>query len=315
MAQPTNTTDSYELIGKREDLSDVIYNIAPEETPFFTRTAKTSASNQLHEWQTDTLRAAADNAHIEGDDTVAQAITPTVRLGNRLQIFKDAIQVSGSDSYTRKAGRAREMAYQIVKTTKEHKRDIERALFLNQAAVAADSLTARRLAGTGAWVTTNVNKANDGTNPTGNGTNARTDGTQRAFSQTFFDDAMQKIWDAGGEPDTVYLSSYQMNIALGFIGNNNQRSNVEASGNRVIKNMQVYVTPWGDVNFVPSRHNRGRDVWIMQDDMWAVAVGRPTATEELAKTGDSDKRQIVTELTLVCRNEAASGLVADCSTS
>ena len=106
-----------------------------------------------------------------------------------------------------------------------------------------------------------------------------------------------------------------MNIALGFIGNNNQRSNVEASGNRVIKNMQIYVTPWGDVNFVPSRHNRGRDVWIMQDDMWAVAVGRPTATEELAKTGDSDKRQIVTELTLVCRNEAASGLVADCSTS
>lgn len=315
MAQPTNTTDSYELIGKREDLSDVIYNIAPEETPFFSRSAKTSASNQLHEWQTDTLRASGDNAHIEGDDTIADAITATVRLGNRLHIFKNAVRISGSESYNRKAGRAREMAYQIVKVTKEHKKDIERALFLNQAAVAGDNLTARRLAGTGAWVKTNVDKAGDGTNPTGNGTNSRIDGTQRTFSQTLFDNVMQQIWNSGGEPDTVYLSSYQMNIALGFIGNNNQRSNVEASGNRVIKNMQVYVTPWGDVNFIPSRENRSRDVWIMQDDMWAIAVGRPTTTEELAKTGDSDVRQIVTELTLVCRNEAASGLVADCSTS
>ena len=126
---------------------------------------------------------------------------------------------------------------------------------------------------------------------------------------------MQSIWENGGNPDTVYLSAYQMNIALGFTGNNNQRSTVQAGDERVIKSMAVYVTPWGTIEFKPSRENRSRDVFIMQDDMWAVATLRPTKNEALAKTGDSEKRQVVTELTLVCRNEAASGGIFDCSTS
>jgi hypothetical protein len=54
---------------------------------------------------------------------------------------------------------------------------------------------------------------------------------------------MQSIWTAGGTPDTVYLSPYQMNIALGFTGNNNQRSTVQAGDAKVIKSLDVYVTP------------------------------------------------------------------------
>jgi len=79
--------------------------------------------------------------------------------------------------------------------------------------------------------------------------------------------------------------------------------------------MAVYVTPWGTVEFKPTRENRGRDVFIMQDDMWAVGVLRATRNEELAKTGDNEKRQVVTELTLVCRNEASSGGIFDNTTS
>ena len=318
MAQPTNTFDSYDARGIREDLSDVIYDISPEETPFYTACAKAKATNTLHEWQTDALRSSGDNAHIEGDDTIAEARSATVRLNNRTQIFKNAVVIPGTDAGLNKAGRAREMAYHVLRIAKEQKLDIEKAMFANQAKVAGDATTARRMAGVPAWLTTNTNfqSGSSGADPTGDGSNARTDdGTPTAFSQTKFDSVMQSIWVQGGKPDSVYLSAFQMNVALGFTGNNNQRSNITAEAEKVIKHMAVYVTPWGTVEFKPTRENRGRDVFIMQDDMWAVGVLRATKNEELAKTGDNEKRQVVTELTLVCRNEKSSGGIYDNTTS
>ena len=313
MTQPTNTFDSYDANGIREDLENVIYDISPESTPFYSACSKGSAKNTLHEWQTDALRASAANAHIEGDDTAAEARTATTRLGNYTQIFKNAVSVPDTDEGLDKAGRAKEMAYQVLKVAKEQKLDIEKALFLNNARSAGNSTTARELAGVPAWLTTNtVFESTDGADPTGDGTDARSDdSTPVAFSQARFDTAMQSIWEAGGKPDTVYLSPFQMNLALGFTGNNNQRSTVQAGDEKVVKSLDVYVTPWGTVEFMPSRENRARDVFIMQDDMWGIAVLRGTKNKELAKTGDSTKRQVVTELTLVSKNEKASGAVFD----
>jgi len=246
MAQPTNSFDSYDAVGIREDLEDVIYDVSPEETPFYTSCAKVKASNTLHEWQTDALRSSAANAHIEGDATTASARTATSRLGNYTQIFKNAVNIPDTDEGLKKAGRAAEVAYQMLKTAKEQKLDIEKALFDNNARVAGNSTTARELAGAPAWMITNTSfGANEGADPTGDGTDARTDETTTllAFSQTRFDSVMQSIWEQGGNPDSVYLSAFQMNVALGFAGNNNQRSTVKAEDERVIKHMDVYVTP------------------------------------------------------------------------
>ena len=318
MAQPSNTFDSYDAKGIREDLENVIYDISPEETPFYSSAKKVSASNTLHEWQTDSLRSSAANAHIEGDDTTANAMTATARLGNYTQIFKNAVIIPDTDSGLDKAGRATEMAYQTLKIAKEQKLDIEKALFDNNARVAGSASAARELGGVGSFMTTNVNNVGtSGANPTGSvpGATARTDGTQTVFTQADFDLTMQECWENGGRPDTVYLSAFQMNKALGFAGNNNQRSTVKAASEGVINHMDVYVTPWGTVEFTPTRENRGRDVFIMQSDMWACGVLRATKNTALAKTGDNTKRQVLTELTLISKNEKASGLVADCTTS
>ena len=315
MAQATNTFDSYDAVGIREDLEDVIYDVSPEETPFYSKCGKVKAANTLHEWQTDALRSSTTNAHIEGDATTANARTATSRLGNYTQIFKNAVVIPDTDEGLVKAGRAKEIAYQVLKTAKEQKLDIEKALFDNNARVAGSSSAARELAGAPSWIVTNIDEASDATAATGDGTDARTDGTAAAFSQTRFDNVMQSIWESGGKPDSVYLSAFQMNVALGFTGNNNQRSTIRAEDERVIKHMDVYVTPWGTVEFVPSRENRGKDVFVMQDDMWAVGVLRPTKNVALAKTGDATTRQVTTELTLICKNEKASGAVFDCTTS
>jgi len=141
---------------------------------------------------------------------------------------------------------------------------------------------------------------------------------QTVFSQADFDTTMQEIWEEGGRPDTVYLAPFQMNKALAFTGMNNQRSTIGASvggTNSVVNTIDVYVTPWGSVSFQPSRECRARDVHIHQSDMWGCAVLRPTKNTALAKTGDSTKRQVLTELTLVSKNEKASGMVVDCTTS
>ena len=317
MAQLNNTYDSYSIKGIKEDLSDVIYNITPDDTPLYSACKKTKAKNTLVEWQTDTLRSSGANAHIEGDETAFEAATATTRLNNRTQIFKNAVIIADTDEGLSKAGRAKEMAYQTLKIAREQKLDIEKALFANNAAVAGSSSAARELAGLGAWVKTNVNfdstgSTTAGANPTGDGSDARTDNdTERAFSQTLFDDVMQKVWTSGGNPDRVYLSPTNMNVALDFDGGGNSRRNIDAARETVYNSVDVYVTPWGTVEFTPSRECRGKDVYILQSDMWEVAVLRGTKNTEMAKTGDATKRQVVTELTLCAKNEASSGLVAD----
>ena len=319
MAQPANTFDSYDYANAiAEDISSTIYNVTPYETPFYTKCGKTTASNTLHEWLTSSLRASAANAHVEGDATSAEARTQESRLGSYTQIFKNSVTISGTDTGLNNLGKTRRMAYEMLQVAREQKLDIEKALFDNNARVAGNSTTARELAGAPAWMISNVDfqSGNSGANPTGDGTDARTDdGTPTAFSQAKFDGVMQSIWENGGTPSTCYLSAFQMNKALAFSGNNNQRANVTAGDERVINSLSIYLTPWGQVAFQPSREIRSRDVMIMQDDMWDVAVLRPTKQTALAVTGDNEQRQIITELTLVCKNEKASGIIADNTTS
>jgi hypothetical protein len=311
MAQPANMADTYDLVGIREDLADFIDDISPTATPFYSKCGKVSVSNTYTEWQTDALAAAADNYHVEGDDTTPEAITATTRVGNRTQIFKKSVSTSGTEMAVTKAGRATELAYQIVKKTKELKRDIEYALFRNQAAVTGSSVAARRLAALGSWLATNTSEGSGGSDPTGNGTNARTDGTPRALTQAIFDGVMQTVWESGGEVDTVYTPSSQMDTVLTFVGNNAQRNTVKVGD--VANVIDVYRTPWGTVEFVMDRFMRSRELYLLQSDKFQIGTLRSLKQEPLAKSGDSEKRQLVTELTLISRNEKASGAVFDLS--
>jgi len=317
MAQPSNTYDSYDNANSiKQDIQDIIYNITPHETPFLSKSGKTTAKSTLHEWSTDTLRASAANAHIEGDTTTATAQTAVTRLNNRTQIFKDAVVISDTDEGLSKIAKDKEMSYAVLKMGKAMKLDIEKALFANNAKVTGSATAARELAGAPTWLTSNTVAGSGGSDATGDGTDARTDGTQAAFTQANFDTVMQGIWGNGGTGiKSCYLSAFQMNKALSFTGNNNQRANVVGADERVINSISIYLTPFGEISLVPTRENRSRDVFLFQDDTWSVATLRPMKNVELAKTGDNSTRQLTTELTLVCKSEAANGMVADCTTS
>lgn len=306
MAAPTNTFLSTAAIGNREDLSDVIYNIAPTETPFFNMIAKGKATATLHEWQTQDLATAANNEQAEGDDATAVATTPTVRLGNRTQISAKTASVSGTQEDVDKAGRSSEMAYQMALKSKELKRDIE--VGLTQNAISATS--PRRSRGLVGWAdSANVNGGTGYVAPNYITNVAQTDGTQRAFTEALLKDVAQKVFTSGGNPNVVMMGPAAKQTFSTFTGNATRMD--EAEDKKVTAAVDVYVSDFGALKAVPNRFQRARDVWVLDTSMWACAWLRPLKSWELAKTGDSIRRQILGEYTLEARNPKANGLIAD----
>jgi hypothetical protein len=315
MTQATNTFDTYDAVGIREDLQDVIYSISPTETPFMSAAAREQVKNTFHEWQTDSLAAAVtNNAVIEGDEATLDASTATSRIGNYTQIMDKTVVITGTQEAVDKAGRASELAYQIAKKSKELKRDIESTLLTNQARAAGSSSVARTFASMGAWVKTNSNKASDGTDPTASdGSDARNDGTQRSLTEDMLKDVIKGTWNAGGNPSVIMVGPFNKQKISGFTGGNTR---FDASEDKTLyTSIDVYSSDFGDLEVVPNRFSRDRDALVLDMDYWSVGFLRDFTMHELSKTGDAEKRQILAELTLISRNEGASGGVFDLTTS
>lgn len=316
MSLPVNAFATYEAKGNREDLSDVIYNVDPTDTPFLSGIERVKATATLHEWQTQALAAAStSNAVLEGEDAVTDASTPTVRLSNVCQISDKVARITGTQEVVDKAGRDSEMNYQIVLKGKELKRDLEATLLTNQAKVTGDDTTARKLASVLSWIKTNTDKGASGVDPSAaDGTGSRTDGTQRVFTEAQLKTVVQAIYNSGGDPDTVMVGSFNKQAFSSFTGRGTPMEDTKAK--KIVAAVDIYESDFGTLKVLPNRNNlRTRDCLILQLDMWALAYLRNMKTIELAKTGDSERRQIITEYTLESRNEKASGLVADLTTS
>lgn len=313
MALPTSTFSSYDAVGNREDLTDVIYNVDPTETPFLTSIGRAKASNVLHEWQTDSLASAsATNAVLEGDDATTDSTSATTRLSNSCQISDKVPRVTGTQQAIVSAGRKDELAYQIVKRAKELRRDMESSLTANNAEVTGNSTTARELGGLEAWYTSNVSRDSGGSSGSA-GNTAATDGTQRDVTEAMIKTVVKSCWDNGGDPDCFMCGSWVKQKISEMNGNATRE--VSAKDQRLYASIDIYHGDFGVYEIVPNRFSRARSLHILQKDMWAVAYLRPVQMANLAKTGDSERRQLIVEYTLESRNEAASGIVADLNTS
>tara|TARA_R110000822_G_scaffold60486_2_gene150623 strand:+ start:321 stop:1262 length:942 start_codon:yes stop_codon:yes gene_type:complete len=313
MAAPTNTFQTYDAVGNREDLADVIFNVAPWETPLMSSMKKTSATAIKHEWQVDTLAAAANNVQIEGSDASTDATTATVRLDNYTAISDKVVRVSGTQDAVNKAGRDKEMAYQLVKRGRELKTDIELMMFSNTKKAVGTDTVARQVGGMETYILTSTSAGSGGSDPTGNSVDARTDGTQRTFTETMLLDVHQSCWDEGGAPDTLYVGPFNKRVASGFTGVATKYKDVD--DRKIIASADVYVSDFGEIQIVPSRNCRGRTGYLLENDYIAYSTLRNMVTVDLAKTGDSTQKQLLCEWTLEVCNEKAHGIIADLTTS
>ena len=264
--------------------------------------------------QTHALTAASSsNFVVEGDDATTDAGTATTRRYNYCGISDKVALVSGTQEVIKKAGRKSEMAFQMANRSKELKRDVEKALLENQAWVAGNDTTARKVGGVQAWIKTNINKASDATAPTGDGSDIHTDGTARALQESFIEAVLADCWDSGGEPTMGVCGKFQKRKIAGFSGSASKT--MEAS-KKVTNTVDVYMDPLGnEIKFVPCRQVPTDVVMLLDMEHIKFSVLRDFQTHELAKTGDSIRKQILVEWTLEMCNEAASGIVSDLTTS
>lgn len=310
-----NSTDTYDQVGIREDLADVIYDISPEETPFFSNCAKMDVDNTFFEWQTDSLADVSAATAVEGADATFAPAPATTRLGNYTEIIQKTAITSGSLEATDRAGRAKEMAYQVLKRAKEIRRDAEHHLVgLNNARAAGNATTARETASYSAWIAANASRGANGDDPTGDGTDAATDGTQRAFTEVLLGQVIDECYLAGGNPNIIMAAPFNKRKLTSFSGNADEVKH-DNTDKKVINAVSIYVSDYGDMKVVPNRFLRARDVLVYEQDYWKVAVLRPMQNKEIAKTGDAEKRQVLMEFGLCAANPESSGGVFDLTTS
>lgn len=327
MAVPSNTFQKYQAVGDREDLSDVIYDISPMDTPFMSNVARDSASNVYHEWQTDSLAAhTAGNAQVEGDDATADTASPTTRLGNYCQISRKVPQVSGTLRAIDTAGRRDELSYQVAKRGRELKRDIEASLCSANAASAGTASTARQLAGLDAWIATNeVLPTASATQTTPGQTGgvpltAPTLGTAGTFIESDLKEAIKLCWDQGGDPTVVMVGSFnKQQASTNFTGIGTQYRDAQPNGSlnpgSIIGGVDVYISDFGQHQIVANRFQPAGTAFVLDLEYWCVSFLRPIQTKDLSKTGDSDRKMLLAEYTLSSKNEAASAKVATLTTS
>lgn len=312
MALLTGAGESYTLSGNlgsragvgrqnREDLSNMITNISPAETFFYSKIARTSATAVTHEWLTHALAAAAaTNVVVEGNE--ASLITPTTltRVTNVCQINQKAVAVSGTQDAVNKAGMGKELAYRVVIHGKEIKRDIETALLQNTVAVTGSTTVARRTNGVIGFVTTN------------------TASTTVALTSANINSLLQSCWTEGGDPDVLMCNGNTKRLISALAGSTatgaNYAINHDADKKKFVTSVDIWDGDFGVQRVVPNRFDGTLTIKALQMDMWRLAELRPMAIEELAKTGDTSKRILTCEAALECRAENANGVFTHAGT-
>ena len=317
---------TYTAIGQREDLSNTIYSIAPTETPVVSSIGKTKATATYHEWQTDTLAAAVKTGLLEGADAGAASATPTVRVGNRTQIQGKTVHVSGTLDAVDKAGRKTETAYQLAKAGQELKRDMENTILGNVAQSAGSSSAARLLGSIQTWLLTNYvteDTGSTGAAPVGgNGTATRTSagsGNYGAFGEDKLKECVKSCFENGGNPTLLVVPPTQKQAVSAFTGIAAQRYQAPSDKQTTIVGAaDVYMSDFGTLSVVPDRFmtadggtGSGEQALLLDPTMASVATLRPFESNLLAKSGDSEKHQMLVEYTLQVSNEKAHGIVAD----
>lgn len=315
MALPSNTLTTFTAVGNREDLSDIVYDVSPSETPFLSAIPKGKATGTKHEWQTHALTApSGSNAVLEGDDATTDAATVNTRVYNYRQISDKVARVTGTQEAVDNAGKKAKMAQQMEARMKELKTDVETTLLQNVASVAGNATLAPKSAGLHSWVKTNIDKAADATASAGNGTDIHTAGTARALQESQVEAVLALAWANGGNPTLGILNSFQKRKFASFSGSSTKTS--DGDKKKVVNSVDIYIDPLGnEVRLVPCRQAPTNAIFFVDPEMVKFAVLRDFRSHDLAKTGDSERKQIIVEYTLEVCNEKAHAAVYDLATA
>ena len=312
MAAPTNAFISTSAIGNRESLHDLISILNKDETPLQGMVGSGSAKATYEEWQIDNLGSATTtNYQLEGNTIAALAITPTTRVGNRLQILSKSFTISTTQETVDKAGRDSEVNYQALLYGRRGKMDLEASLCQNVASSGSDP---RKLGGLETWLTTNVSRGTTGSSGgfTAGNTVAPTDSSiTRAPTKALLENVIKSCWDNGGAPNWLLMGSTIKVAFSTFTGIATQYQEAKGAPTVHIAGVDRYVSNFGTFSATASRFVRGREILVIDPKLLRVLYLRKWKKEELAKASDGRAFLVVAEATLQVKNEAGLGILAD----
>lgn len=309
MAVVENSFTTSAAQANREDLSDIIYNIDPTDTPFVSSVGRRNVSNINFDWQTEELPTVdGDNAYAEGFELERTAGTATARLSNTCQISKRDATVSGSQNKANAAGKAKEMAHQMALVSKALKRDVEKVLVGAQGRDTGTVSGVRKTRALESWLDTNVLRADNGASAATEADDP-TDGTQRALTEDLVKEAMQTAFINGAEPSVLMIGPVNKLQVSTFAGRSGTQVSVGA--NTVTSNVTVYASDFGELKVVVNRWQRERTAFLLDPQFAAIAYYRNFQRTPIAKIGDADTEMIVVEYGLEMKNEKAHAAIAD----
>ena len=311
MAKVTNAFDTYSATADREDLSNIIYNISPMQTPFMSSIGKKNINNVVFDWQTESLPTPSAAGQLEGFELSRSAATATVRASNVAMISSRDATVTGSQDASDPAGKRSEMAHQLAIMSKALKRDMEEALCQKGAKTTGNATTARVTGGFESWITSNDSRGTSGAS-TGGGA-APTDGTQRALTEPLLKAVLQSCFENGGEPSMAICGPHNKQVISGFTGRSQARQFVDQ--NTVEASVSIYSSDFGELKIVPSNRSRERSLLLVDPEFAKVSYLRDFKTVDIATIGDAVTKMIVVEYGLEVSNEAAHGVVFDLTTT
>ena len=319
MATATTTTVS-NTSGLAEDFEDIIFDVSPTDTPMLTLAKRTKANARYHQWQVDSLAAASSNKAEEGADASYATAAQTTTLGNYCQISTKTVDISRTLDIVNKYGRKSEVAMQLMKRGKELKRDMEFTICRNQASA---STTARATAGWETMISGNLVASNSGQTAdysvrgfSAASWTAPEDGSSTTFVEADLTSALGLAWADGGDPSVIMMSKLNKNRFNAFSGIATKYNEVKGTAQAIVAGAaDIYVSSYGNHTVKLNRYMRDVAVFCIDPEYISVAYLDGIKKTPMAKTGDSDRRQILAEYCLVSRNEKASGGVFDNTTS
>ena len=323
MAVVTNTFRAASNTVNREELSDVVSRITPEDTPIYSMIEKSKADSVHPEWSTDELAAPGRNIREEGDDYTFSNITPPVRVGNYTQIMRKDWILSNTQEVVSEAGNVMKRKEQKLKKGIEIRKDAEFSIVDNLPSLGGNI---RQSGSLETWLTSNISRGVAGTNGgfnSGTGlTVASGPGSQRAFTKVIMDTVMQTGYNNGADFKHVVMSPYVKSVFVTFMSDSNVaqfRYAVSTGGSRntIIATADVYEGPFGKVLVHPNRvmatnATTARNAFFIDPNFVQWKWLRKIQEDKgIAKTGDAEKGVIIGEGTLCVKNQQGLGVAAD----
>ena len=270
-------------------------------------------NNTTFDWLVQELAAAsATNYVAEGADASYATPTQAVRFSNVTQISQKDAAVSGTLDSVDTAGRDRETAYQKVLKGLELRRDIEKGLCSDNAKATGAT---RETANLSSWIT-NVSVGSGGAAPTGDGSDVPTGGTDRDLSLALIDAAHQAAYEDGGNPNMLVVSPAKKatfsDLSSGSVATNQIQYTAPREA-AIVGSVSLYLSDYGELSVVIDRQMGNDRLYLLDSDYASVVTlpGRNFLVEDLAKTGDAAKFQVITEYGLKVSAPKAHGAVYD----